>query len=103
LLKDELYQDGLSQRVSRYITDHKLYQINDSISVRENFIYGWYRFLDLLLPKFPELKLLEASDPSFNPAQHQLAWQEKYIRTVVKSLNLKGNDLLRFVNEARSL
>lgn len=76
--------------------------MNDSLSVRERFIFGWYKFLDLLVPRFPELQLMDVQEPTYNPAQHEQAWREKYIRTVVASLKLKGDLLLRFVNEARS-
>lgn len=103
LFKNELYQDGLNPEVSRYISGNQLYRMSDSLSIREKFIFGWYKFLDLLLPKFPELRLIEIQEPTYNSAQHELAWQEKYIRTVVASLKLKGDLLLRFVNEAHSL
>ena len=103
LFQNKLYQDWLSLNTSEYIIKNWLYRLNDWLGVRESFISKWYRFLDQLIPKFPSLKFINIPEPIFNPIQHSLAWNEKYIRTVVKTLRLKWDELLAFVNEARRI
>lgn len=102
IAKNQLDQDGLDSRVSQYIAENRLYVHDESTDKQKSFMDEWNIWLAKMIQTFPNLKLSQISPPKFNPIQHESAWIEKYIRTVLKVISLEDDQLIKFVSKAEN-